>query len=494
MRFSQSRMISRAVTLTSPRVVALELRRRLGPAERRERPERGAEPGVEHVGVALERARAALGARLRRRPRAGQVPVGARPDRDLVAPPELPRDAPVGRLLEGLDREAVLALGVVADAPLAQRLDRRARELVHPAPPLGRDERLDPRVAALARPHRVAVGLALLELAALLEPGDDPRVGLRLRHALEALCREPAVRPDHGQRLEVVVAPDLEVDRVVAGRDLERARAELGLDARVGDHGHPPPDDRDDDLAADRVAIARVVRMDRDGDVGEHRRRPHGRDRDRAVAVGERVPRVDERVVDLRMLDLEVGDRRLVVRAPVDDPVRPVDPAGLPEAHEERHHRGDVRLVHREPLPGVVERGAEPAVLAHDRPAGLVEPAPRPLEERVAAELLPRGPLRDELLLDDVLRRDPGVVVAGLPQRVEPAHPVPADEDVLQRAVQRVPHVQLSGHVRRRHADHVALVAARARAGGVEPLGLPRLLPAPLDRGRVVHRLHGGEV
>jgi hypothetical protein len=340
----------------------------------------------------------------------------------------------------------------------------------------------------------VAVGLALLELSALLEPGDDPRVRLRLGETREALGGHPAVRPDHGQRLQVVVAADLEVDRIVPGGDLERAGAELGLDAGVRDHRHAPPDDRDDHLAADRVAVPLVVGVDRDRDVGEDRRRAHRRDRDPAVALGERVAGIDERVVDLCVLDLQVGDRRLVVRAPVDDPVRPVDPAGVPEAHEERHHRADVRLVHREPLARIVERGAEPAVLAHDRPAGLVEPAPRPLEEGVAAELLPRGPLRDELLLDDVLRRDPGVVVAGLPQRVEPAHPVPADENVLQRAVQRVPHVQLSGHVRRRHADHVALVAARARAGGVETLGLPGLLPAPLDRGRVVHRLHGGEV
>ena len=91
----------------------------------------------------------------------------------------------------------------------------------------------------------------------------------------------------------------------------------------------------------------------------------------------------------------------------------------------------------------------------------VVEPAPRPLEERVAADLLPRRPLGDQLLLDDVLRRDAGVVVAGLPERVEAAHPVPADQHVLDRAVERVAHVQLAGHVRRRHADH-----ERSRRGG----------------------------
>src|SRR5205814_7446057 len=122
------------------RVVPIELGRLLGPAERRQRPQRRREPRVENVGVALELRRAALSAGARRWPRARPVTVGTRPDRDLVAPPELARDAPVGRLLERLDREPMLALGVVADALGAQRLDRRARELVHPAPPLERHE------------------------------------------------------------------------------------------------------------------------------------------------------------------------------------------------------------------------------------------------------------------------------------------------------------------------------------------------------------------
>ena len=80
-------------------------------------------------------------------------------------------------------------------------------------------------------------------------------------------------------------AADLEVDRVVARRDLERARAELRLDELVGDDGHAPLDERHDDLPADGVAVPLVLRVHRDRDVGEHRRGPHGRDRDRAGAV-----------------------------------------------------------------------------------------------------------------------------------------------------------------------------------------------------------------
>ena len=88
------------------------------------------------------------------------------------------------------------------------------------------------------------------------------------------------------------------------------------------------------------------------------------------------------------------------------------------------------------------------------RPVAL-EPAPSPLDERLATDLLARRALGDELLLDHVLGRDPRVVVARLPERVEAAHPVPADEHVLDRAVQGVAHVQLARDVRRRARDHV---------------------------------------
>jgi hypothetical protein len=67
----------------------------------------------------------------------------------------------------------VLALGVEDDLAVAQRLERRLLELVHRAPPLQRDQRLDPALAALAERDGVAVVLALLELAALAEPVED---------------------------------------------------------------------------------------------------------------------------------------------------------------------------------------------------------------------------------------------------------------------------------------------------------------------------------
>ncbi len=146
-------------------------------------------------------------------------------------------------------------------------------------------------MAPLARSDRVSVVLALDELTALLDPGDDGGVGLGLGQALEiaGLVVHPAVEPDHHRLGEPVVATDLEVQRIVAGRDLERARAERRLDTLVRDHRHAALDVRDDDLAADRTAVALVVRVHRDGDVAEDRGGPHRRDHDAVAPVTRRV-------------------------------------------------------------------------------------------------------------------------------------------------------------------------------------------------------------
>ena len=70
-----------------------------------------------------------------------------------------------------------------------------------------------------------------------------------------------------------------------------------------------------------------------------------------------------------------------------------------------------------------------------------------------------------QLALDHHLGRDAGMVGAGLPQHVLAAHALEAAQDVLQRVVERVAHVQRAGDVRRRDDDAVGLGAARARAG-----------------------------
>ena len=105
--------------------------------------------------------------------------------------------------------------------------------------------------------------------------------------------------------------------------------------------------------------------------------------------------------------------------------------------------------------------------------------ASRPISSRRAALLL-------ELALDHPLRGDPGVVLAEDPLRALPAHARHPDLDVLDRRVQRVAHVEVAGHVRRRHRDREVLVR-RALGLGMEDPGLvPAREHARLDVGGLV--------
>ena len=425
----------------------------------------------------------------------GDVTVRALPQRQLVPPPDLTRDVPVRGLLERRDREAMLRLGVEPDPARAERLERGLLELVHRAPPLHRDPRLDTGLASVAESHRMAVRLTLLELIALAQPGKDSFVSLGLGQAgeLTGLVAHATVSRDHRQLLEAVINAELVVERVVTRRDLERAGRELLLDALVGDHGHPTLDEGHDDLTADQLPVALVVGMHRHGDVREDRRRANGGDRDVSVAIGERIANVGQRVVDVFVRELEVRERRLVEGAPVDDPIGTVDPPLPVQVDEEPHHGSDVRVVHGEALAPVVERRADAPELEHDLAAVLAEPLPYPLFEGLAAEVLTGLPFRGEVLLDRVLRRDAGVVEPGLEEHVEALHAPHPDQRVGEGQLQRMPHVQVSGDVGRRVRDREAR-PPRIRIRVVEPLGLPCLLPAafhPLGR---VERIHGREV
>src|SRR6185295_8565378 len=162
------------------------------------------------------------------------------------------------------------------------------------------------------------------------------------------------------------------------------------------------------------------------------------------------------------------------------------------EVDEEAHHRADVGVVHREALAAVVHRGPEAAELAHDRPAVLPQPVPDDLDEPLPADLLARGALLEQVLLDRVLRRDARVVVAGQKGRLEVAHAMPARERVGKRDLQRVTRVQRARDVRRRVRDHERL-APRAGLGVVETFVLPGALPALLDALGLVERFHSGK-
>ena len=118
-----------------------------------------------------------------------------------------------------------------------------------------------------------------------------------------------------------------------------------------------------------------------------------------------------------------------------------------------------------------------------NRRTGLLLPCPDALDELVTAQLEARCSLRFELIFDDDLGRDSGVIGSDLPQGIVALHAVIADQHVHQRVLKCVPHVQRSGYVGRRQLN-----AERRRAVFhrrlEETARFPERVPLRLDAGR----------
>ena len=275
-------------------------------------------------------------------------------------------------------------------------------------------------------------------------------------------------------RREAVALADVPVVEVVGGGDLDGAGAFLRVGVGVGDDGDGAADQRQADGLADEVGVAGVVGVDGDAGVAEHGLGAGGGDDEVVavfpvggaavvveggrVAVGravlQRVAQAPEVALLLDLLDLEVGDGGLEVRVPVDQALAAVDQAAVVEVDEDLQDRVVKTLVHGEAVAREVEAVAEAAGLLEDGAAGLLLPLPDLGDEGLAAHLAAREVAgAGELALDDHLGGDAGVVEAGLPEDVVALHPVPAGEDVHQRVVEGVAHVQAAGDVGRRQQD-----------------------------------------
>ena len=157
------------------RVVALELRRRFGPAQGRERPERRGEPGVEHVAIARERDRACRNA-WAPPPRASASVSSTKtsPSGPYQAgiwwPHQIWREMHQGWMLRIHSKKVFSHILRDEDgAPALDRLDRRLRQRLGVDIPLIGEPGLDHRARAVAMRHHQRMRLDLVDEALRLE-------------------------------------------------------------------------------------------------------------------------------------------------------------------------------------------------------------------------------------------------------------------------------------------------------------------------------------
>jgi hypothetical protein len=328
--------------------------------------------------------------------------------------------------------------------------------------------------------------LARLAAVAAFQRTDEDRVR-DIRHARQHIRdlvqRDMGAQVQHAGHRQAVTLAKGEIVEVVRWRDLHRTGALGGIGILIGDDGYAPPDKRQDGLATNQVAIPFIVGMHGDRGVAQHRLRPRRRNRDAQFGRAcDRVADVPKAALHLLAFHLQVRNRGLEFGIPVHQPAVAIDQALAMQPDEDLAHRLRQPVIHGEALARPVERGAEPAQLRRDGAAGLRLPLPHAVEEAGAAKRLARRALAVQQAFHNHLRRDAGVVGAGLPQRIAALHPPPTDQRVLHGKGQRMAHVQAAGDVGRRDHDGEGL-SVRPRIGGERASLLPPLVEAGLGFG-----------
>ena len=322
----------------------------------------------------------------------------------------------------------------------------------------------------------VTVVIDLFQQAQRVKVGDNPLARLEPIEALVSRWHrvvQGAVGVEDVDHLEAVALADLKVVEVVRRGDLYRARTGLRVGIVIAGNGNETTDQRQVDGLADQRLIARVFGVHHHAGIAQHGFRAGGGNGDMApILAVDGVAEVPEVTVDLLLFDLKVGNRGLELGVPVHQPLVLVDQALAVELDEGGFDRLAQPLIHGEALARPIRRCAEVAQLLGDGAARLLAPLPRTAQELVPAHVLLGQAFGIEFAVDDRLHGDTGVVGAGLMQHVALAHAVVADQHVLQRERQPVPHVQRTRDVRRRHHHRIGL----AVRGGITGKGA-RLFP-----------------
>ena len=167
-------------------------------------------------------------------------------------------------------------------------------------------------------------------------------------------------------------------------------------------------------------------------------------------------------------------------RQPVNDTLTAVNKPLIIEFNKHLFHRFGAAFIQGKTFPAPVAGGAELFELFHNAAAVLLLPGPGAFQKFFAAQISLGKPFFAHGFHNLRLGCNRGVVGAGNPKGSIALHSLVADEDILQRFIQRVPHVELPCDVRRRDDNGIRLFL-RIRLGGKVAAVHPELVRPVLN-------------
>ena len=280
---------------------------------------------------------------------------------------------------------------------------------------------------------------------------------------------------EHVSGLEACTFADFEIVKVMAGRNLNRARPQFRIRMLIGHNRDFTARNRQANGFPDQRLIAIILWIYRDRHIGEHRFRSRGRNQNMPTAIGQRIAKMPKLSVHFARFDLKVRNRGFQARIPIHQPFVAIDQPLIIEIDKDLEDGAAKAFIHRKAFIGPIHRAAKAAQLAGDLPAGLFLPVPDFGDKVLAREVGALLPLGIELTFDHHLRCNTRMVCADDPERILALKPGVADQNILQRIVERMADMQVARHIGRRIDDRIgfSIGAIGAECARFFPMGIP---------------------
>ncbi len=332
----------------------------------------------------------------------------------------------------------------------------------HLQEPLGAQLGLNHGVRALGIAHRRGVVFHFHQIAGFFQHLHNLLAGHKtvLAHQNLGFLVQFTVVVDDFQHGQVVPEANLVVVHVVCGGYLEAAGTEVHLHVIVLNHGNLAVDERDEHFLALEPEVALVLGIHADGGVRHDGFRTGGGNdqvlvRGLAVAVGNEVFQVIKMALGVLVDDFVVTHGSKGLRVPVHHAHAFVNPAFLIKIDKGVDYGLAQRGLHGEAGAVPVAGAAQFAQLFQNDAAMLFLPLPGVLKEFLPADILLGNAHGLEFGHHLALRSDGSVVRTGDPAGILPVHAGLADENVVERIVEHVSHVQDTCHIGRRNHDGI---------------------------------------
>jgi len=489
----------------------VELTQRVGvfwPAEGGEGPQRGGEPGIQHVFVLTQgnvSAQVVFLAHFIFAAANVHVAFVVVPCRDTVTPPQLTGDTPVLNIAHPGEVHVFVLLRHELNAAVLNRFNSRFRQHVGTHVPLVGQHWLDNHAATVAVRHGQIVRLDLFQQAEcvnsshdgftrgkafqLLELGRDVagiNVGF-VAFGVVHFCAfaDIAVEGQNVDHRQGVTTAHFIVVEVVRRGDFHAAGAFFHVGVFVAHNRNTAVYQRQHHEFANQIFITRIFRVNGHAGIAQQGFRTGGRDHQVIFtvsgfcAVGQRIADVPHGALGLAVFHFQIGNRGAQFWIPVNQALAAVNQVFFVQADEDFFHGVGKAFIHGEALALPVHGVAETAHLTGNGAARFRFPLPDFVDERVATVVVAGFPFfSGNFTLNHHLGRDTRVVSPRLPQGVFALHALVADHGVHDGLLESMTHMQTAGDVRRRDHDAeglFAFVAVRLEIALLFPVLVKRL-------------------